>query len=442
MAGSGGTTVKPRISERMVVLLIAAVHFINVLDFIMVIPLGPDFSRALKIPVSDVGYIAGSYTFAAAISGLIASTFLDRFDRRRALAVAMLGLMSATLACGFAWNFESLMAARILAGCFGGPAASLSMAIIADVIPPQRRGRAMGVVMGAFSIASVLGIPIGLELASRFAWNTPFFCVAALGAVVAAAGLFFLPPMRIHFTHTMFVKKLRFWEVFTHRLPLLAYAGMVCMVMSMFLIIPNLPVYMLNNLGYKGEGWLDGALASVGAHLTPLGALYLFGGIVNLTFLLVFGRLTDRLGSTLVGALGNGLLVAALFAGFVSHQPWMTAPALFIVFMASGSLRGVAMQTLNSKVPRLEERAGFMSALSSVQHFFAGVGQFVAAKLTTQVADGPRKDDLVGMSTTAAVAIGFAVLATVMIWVVDRGVRKRAAAMRVAPGEFPVEPAS
>ncbi len=429
-----------KISERAVVLLIAAVHFINVLDFIMVIPLGPDFSRALGMPISDIGYIAGSYTFAAAVSGLIGSTFLDRFDRRKGLAVAMLGLMSATLAAGFAWNFESLLATRILAGAFGGPAASLSLAIIADVIPARRRGRAMGVVMGAFSVASVIGIPVGLELAHRFSWNTPFFCVAALGAVVAAAALFFLPPMKIHFTHTKFIKKLRFWEVFTRPLPLLAYAGMVCMVTSMFLIIPNMPAYVLNNLGYQGESWLDGALASVGAHLTPLGALYLFGGLVNLACLQVFGRMTDRLGPTLIGALGNLMLVGALLAGFVFPQMWMTAPAIFILFMASGSMRGVSLQTLNSKVPRLEERAGFMSALSSVQHLFAGIAQFLAAALTTQIADGPDRGKLIGMPTAAVIAIGFAVAGTVLIWVVDRGVRLRAETTGLAPGEMPVEP--
>ena len=75
--------------ERRLTLVIAAVQFINILDFMMVMPLGPDFAKALDIPVAHIGYIGGSYTAAASVAGLLGSLFLDRFDRRKALAVAM-----------------------------------------------------------------------------------------------------------------------------------------------------------------------------------------------------------------------------------------------------------------------------------------------------------------------------------------------------------------
>src|SRR5262245_56130429 len=74
-------------SERRIVFLIGAVHFINVLDFMMVMPLGPDFARQLGIPSSQLGLVGGSYTAAAAAAGIAGAFFLDRFDRRRALAV-------------------------------------------------------------------------------------------------------------------------------------------------------------------------------------------------------------------------------------------------------------------------------------------------------------------------------------------------------------------
>ena len=153
----------PEQRERAVVLLVAAVQFVNILDFVMVMPMGPDFAAALGIPASKLGLIGGSYTAAAAISGLACSFFLDRFDRRPALGVAMLGLVAGTAMGGLATGMPSLLAARIVAGLFGGPATSLSFSIIADVVPAQRRGTAMGIVMGAFSIASVLGVPAGLE---------------------------------------------------------------------------------------------------------------------------------------------------------------------------------------------------------------------------------------------------------------------------------------
>src|SRR5580700_4073512 len=119
-------------SELAIVLLIAAVQFVNILDFVMVMPMGPDFARGLGIPMSELGKVGGSYTAAAALSGFAGSFFLDRFDRRRALAIAMLGLVTGTALGGFATGFGTLIAARILAGAFGGPATSLSFSIIAD----------------------------------------------------------------------------------------------------------------------------------------------------------------------------------------------------------------------------------------------------------------------------------------------------------------------
>ncbi len=74
------------------------------------------------------------------------------------LAVTMFGLVLGTVSAGFAWNLEALMLARVVAGAFGGPATSVALSVIADIVPPARRGRALGIVMGAFAAASVLGV--------------------------------------------------------------------------------------------------------------------------------------------------------------------------------------------------------------------------------------------------------------------------------------------
>ena len=175
------------------VFLVGAVQFINIWDFVMVMPLGPDFARALDIPLSHLGLLGGAYTAAAAIAGIAGSTFLDRFDRRPALAVAMTGLVLGTIAGGLAWSFPTLLAARFLAGAFGGPATSLSLSIIADVVPPERRGKAMGAVMGAFSVASVIGVPLSLQLSVWGGWRLPFLVVGGLGLVVTASVAASLP---------------------------------------------------------------------------------------------------------------------------------------------------------------------------------------------------------------------------------------------------------
>ena len=106
--------------------------------------------------------------------------------------------MTGTAAGALRARLASLVVARAIAGAFGGPATSIALSIVADVIPPARRGRAMGAVMGAFSAASVLGVPMGLRLAHWGGWRLPFIVVAGMGVVVGMLGVLKMPSMRGH----------------------------------------------------------------------------------------------------------------------------------------------------------------------------------------------------------------------------------------------------
>ncbi len=90
------------------------------------------------------------------------------------------GFLIGTLACGIAPDFVSLLAARPLTGAFGGILGGMAMTIIGDVFPENRRGTATGILMVSFSIASVLGVPIGLTLGQEYGWHIPFLVLAAL----------------------------------------------------------------------------------------------------------------------------------------------------------------------------------------------------------------------------------------------------------------------
>src|SRR5215468_9099358 len=98
---------QPPISERKLVFLIGCVQLILTLDSSIVLPLGPDFAKALGIPTSKLGMVGGSYIAAEVLAGIAGAFLLDRFDRRRALAVALTGLVIATAACGLATGLVS-----------------------------------------------------------------------------------------------------------------------------------------------------------------------------------------------------------------------------------------------------------------------------------------------------------------------------------------------
>ncbi|KYF82059.1 MFS transporter [Sorangium cellulosum] len=397
-------------SERSIIFLVAAVQFINILDFVMVMPLGPDFAVALGISMSDIGLIGGSYTAAAAISGLAGAFFLDRFDRRSALAVAMLGLVVGTAAGGLATGLPSLMAARVLAGAFGGPATSVSFSIVADVIPPERRGKAMGVVMGSFSVASVLGIPAGLELARRGGFPLPFYAVAALGLVVAGLAIFLLPSMRGHLADARpsggALSELH--ALVRRPIVMLSYATTAVVTMASFLVIPNISAYVQFNLGYPRD---------------RLGLLYFVGGLVSFAAMRAVGPLVDRFGSFQTGAVGAAVLVFVLYAGFFSYVPGLPVLGIFIVFMLGMTFRNVSYNTLTSKVPRPAERARFTSIQSAVQHMAAALAAFWSARMLHELPD----HRLDGMPTVAALSIALTIAFPVLFLGIERRVAVAAA---------------
>ena len=166
--------------ERLILLVLATVQFTSIVDFMVIMPLAPELKRAIGLTTDRFALVVAAYTVAAGLAGLISTLFLDRFARRPTYLVLFAGFLLGTLACGIAPDFITLMAARGLTGAFGGILGGMAMTIIGDVFPENRRGAATGILMMSFSMASVLGVPIGLTLGQEYGWHIPFLVLAAL----------------------------------------------------------------------------------------------------------------------------------------------------------------------------------------------------------------------------------------------------------------------
>jgi predicted MFS family arabinose efflux permease len=395
-------------SEATILALIGAVQFINVLDFMIVMPLGPDFAVALDIPKHEIPSIGAAYTAAGAIAGLIGSLMLDRFDRRKALVVCMVGLFAGTWAATFATGLTSLLVARVVAGTFGGPASSLAMSIVADVVPPERRGRAMGAVMGMFAAASVLGVPLALELAQRFGWKSPFYVVAVLGLLIAVLVVVAMPPMRAHLDGGSAVERRHaIATALGDPLVLVSYSSTLVLMASNFAIVPILSTYLQFNLGYPRD---------------RLSVLYFFGGICSFVGMRMVGKQVDRHGAARVSGLATVCIAVILFAWFVRYNPAIPVLLLFVLYMLTTSVRGVAYQTVTSKVPSARERAGYTSLQSAVSHLAAALGAWGSSLVLVERADG----SLEGMDTLGLAAIAGAALVPLILFDLERRLKLRA----------------
>lgn len=403
--------ISEQISERFIVLLVAAVQFVNILDFMMVMPLGPDFARGLAIPTAKLGLVSGSYAAAAALSGFICASFLDRYDRRKALAVSIIGLVLGTAAGAIAQGLGTMILARVVAGAFGGPATSLALSIVADIVPPQRRGRAMSTVMGAFSIASIAGVPLGLQLSVWFGWRVPFLAVAGLGLVIVFLALGRMPSLTGHIEAGQKVKPLdrmkALWSDATVRLSLLTNS---LVFVTAFLVIPNIAAHLLQNLGYPRP------------RLSPA---YTVGGVVSLFVLIAAGRAVDKRGPVFVSTIGTLIFAVALVLGFIAPNRLFHLPVfgLFAIFMAAMSLRNISVGSLSTRVPRHHERAGYMSLQSMSQHMSSAIGAFVSSQLLHNTADGR----LAGIDTISTLSLVLAFTLPPLLAAIVRRVNAREA---------------
>src|SRR4051812_33798781 len=242
--------VESRGRERAILLTLGAVQFTSIVDFMVVMPLGPQLMRTLHLTPARFGLIVSSYTMAAGVAGLVASSLIDRFGRKAAFLSLYGGFLVGTLLCGLAPTYATLLSARIITGCFGGILGGMAMAIIGDVFPDERRGRATGALMSAFALASVFGVPFGLCLGTRLGWHAPFLLLAGLGCPVLGIALRVLPPLRGHLGRAQAAHPLRLLrETFTHPNHLRAFALVVTLMFGGFAVIPYISPYLVANVG-------------------------------------------------------------------------------------------------------------------------------------------------------------------------------------------------
>lgn len=373
--GATGAKIKFTRKEWILLLVLASIQFSHIVDFVIMMPLGPALKRAFQTDPHQFGLLVSSYTFAAGISGLLASFFVDRFDRRNALIFFATGFSLGTLACGFAPTYELLLVSRSLAGFFGGVLGSLVMAIISDAFAYERRGSAMGIQMGSFSLATIIGVPLGLRLVTMGDWHTPFRVLGALSAAVTLCAAFLVPSMRGHMKTEKHSRLDSFRHILATPNQQWALLFMFFLMMGQFTIIPFIsPSYVAN----------------VGMAESDLPLVYLFGGLCSIVASPLAGRLSDRIGKPKVFIASAVLsLIPIMLTTTLGASPlWIPLAVSCLLFVAMSG-RMVPAMAMVSATASPAYRGSFMSISASVQQFGAAAASYVAGLIITE-GDGGR----------------------------------------------------
>lgn len=234
--------------QRFVVAVLAFLQFTIVLDFMVLSPLGAILMPALAIGPKQFGLVVSVYAIAAAVSGLLAAGFADRYDRKKFLLFFYAGFLVGTVFCGLAPTYPLLLAARVVTGLFGGVVGAAAFAIVADVFPLGQRGRVMGLIMTAFGASQVLGIPIGIILATHFGWHAPFLMIAGVGLAVGVLIVVRMPPVDSHLAVTRGQHPGRhLWKTATSARYGVGFMATMLLATGGFMLMPFASAFTVNN---------------------------------------------------------------------------------------------------------------------------------------------------------------------------------------------------
>jgi len=362
--------------ERALLLTLAVIQFSHITDFMILMPLGPTLMRAFDILPSQFALLVSAYTFSAGIFGFVGAFFIDRFDRKKMLIIMATGFALGTLACGFSSSYYLLLFTRAFTGSFGGILSALILSIIGDAVPNERRAGAMGLVMASFSLASVVGVPLGLYLATLSDWHFPFISLGLIALLTLIPIAKFIPTMNTHIVSRADrespIAIVR--NVLENKNQLYALLFGVIIMFSHFSVVPFISPYLVTNVGFSEK---------------DITYIYLIGGGLTIFTAPLIGRLADRFGRLKI------FVIAVIIVSFpiffltnLTEQPIWIVLLITSFFFVFGSGRMIPSTAMITSSVRPKNRGSFMSFNSACRQLTNGFAAYFGGLIITQGEDG------------------------------------------------------
>jgi len=355
----------------LVIFLLAITQFTVVLDFMVMSPMGDMLMKSMNLKTSQFGMAVSAYAFSAGISGLLTAGFADKFDRKKLLLFFYIGFIIGTLFCGVAHNYVMLIAARIITGLFGGVIGSISMAIVADLFPIQKRGRVMGFMQMGFGASQVLGIPISLYLANAWGWQTPFQMIVVLASIVWLIVLVKMKPVTKHLTEkTEKSALMHLIHTISQKHYRIGFLSTAVLSIGGFMMMPWSSAFAINNLKITQQ---------------QLPIVFMVSGVSSLIIMPVMGKLSDTVDKFKIFFFASLMMITmVLIYTNLTSIPFGFILLFNILFMISMMSRMVPAMALTSGLPKMQDRGAFMSINSSLQQIAGGVAAIVGGLIVVQ----------------------------------------------------------
>lgn len=357
--------------EVLVILILALTQFTVVLDFMVMSPLGDMLMKSMELSTTQFGLSVSAYAFSAGISGLLTAGFADRFDRKKLLLFFYIGFIVGTFLCGMSHTFPMLLSARIFTGVFGGVIGSISMAIVTDLFPLEKRGRVMSYLQMGFGASQVLGIPLSLYIANIWGWQSPFLLIVAIALIISLLILFKLEPVRDHLEQKSERNAIsHLWHTLARKEYRVGFLATAFLSLGGFMMMPWGSAFAINNL-------------KVTVHELPV--LYMVSGLFALLIMPLIGKLSDRFDKFTLFTIAS-LILSVVVLIYTNLGP---VPFWFVLIMNLGFMIGILSRmvpavSLTSALPQKHDRGAFMGINSSLQQIAGGFAAALGGMIVVQ----------------------------------------------------------
>ncbi|KEF03853.1 MULTISPECIES: MFS transporter [Streptomyces] len=297
--------------------LLALGAFALGLDAYVMAGLLPVVAGDLRASVSLVGQMVTVFTLAYAVAAPLVAGLMAGVRPRVVIVVALGVFTVGNAVTALAPSLGALLAARVVAGAGAGVYAALSTAAASALVPGERRGRALALVMGGMSTGTVLGVPVGVLLAGHAGWRSTMWLVTGLGAVALVGLAALLPPVP---ADPPVPARARLAAVADQEVAPIVGVSFLAAVASLGLYTYLAPVLAS-----------AGGVTEVGPYLWAWG----IGGVVGS---LVAGPLVDRTGkaAALVGGVLVTVAVAQVLLPLLASAALPGAAAALVLWGAAG----------------------------------------------------------------------------------------------------------
>jgi len=153
----------------------------------------PDVATGLGVTIPVAGYLITGYAIGITLGGPLLAIVTKKLSRKALILLLGSVFTAGQVLCAVAPSFEFLMAARVLVAVVHGTYFGIAMVVAVSLVPAERRGFAVALILSGLTVSNVVGVPLGAALGNVWGWRATFWGVGALGLAATVLVVLALP---------------------------------------------------------------------------------------------------------------------------------------------------------------------------------------------------------------------------------------------------------